>query len=97
MSACLVTFGRGGLPLMMGTAIPEDTRCDALTKREHEEKEKGTEGAEGGQPPDTDALNRPVITEGLDSAGKPLDWTMPRWRMSAQDVEDLLAYLRRLK
>lgn len=36
---------------------------------------------------------RRAITRGLDPAGKPLDTAMPRWQMSATDLDDLIAYL----
>jgi mono/diheme cytochrome c family protein len=88
--ACHGVSGRGGVPVMMGTAIPEDIRYSTLTK--NEEPEKGKEGIE--HPPYTDALINRAITQGLDSAGKPLDWTMPRWQMSDDDFSDLLVYLK---
>jgi len=48
-------------------------------------------------PPYTDALIMRAITQGLDPAGEPLDWTMPRWQMSEADLTDLLAYLKTLR
>ncbi len=36
---------------------------------------------------------RRAITRGLDPSGKPLDSAMPRWQMSANDIEDLVAFL----
>ena len=47
--------------------------------------------------PYTDALIRRAITKGIDPAGQPLDWTMPRWQMGQEDLEDLLAYLKTLQ
>ena len=35
-----------------------------------------------------------AITRGVDPSGKPLDPAMPRWSMSNQDLDDLLAYLK---
>ncbi len=90
--ACHGVTGRGGVPVMMGTAIPEDIRYEALTRGGPEVGK-----AEPEQPPYTDALIKRAITQGVDSAGKPLDWTMPRWQMSEQDVNDVIAYLKTLK
>jgi mono/diheme cytochrome c family protein len=90
--ACHGVHGRGGIPVMMGTAIPEDIRYEALTKGDHE-KEKG----EMEHPPYTDALIKRAVTQGVDPAGRPLDWTMPRWYMGDADLDDLLAYLRTLR
>ena len=90
--ACHGVMGRGGVPVMMGTAVPEDIRYEALTKGEPEAGK-----AELEHPPYTDALIKRAITQGVDSAGKPLDWTMPRWQMSDQDANDVIAYLKTLK
>ncbi|MBI3016024.1 MAG: cytochrome c [Candidatus Tectomicrobia bacterium] len=90
--ACHGVEGRGGVPVMMGGAIPSDIRYEALTKEEHREDEKTRE-----HPPYTDPLIKRAITEGIDPAGNPLDWTMPRWQMSPDDAEDLVAFLKTLK
>ncbi len=42
----------------------------------------------------TDALIERAITEGIDAEGKPLNWIMPRWNMTGQELDDLLAYLK---
>ena len=42
---------------------------------------------------DDESLRR-AITDGLDPAGEPLDEAMPRWSMSRQDLDDLVAYLK---
>lgn len=89
--ACHGVQGRGGVPVMMGGAIPSDIRHEALTAAEHREGEGGREHL-----PYTDALIKRAVTEGLDPAGRPLDWTMPRWRMTPEDLEDLLAFLKTL-
>ena len=90
--ACHGVRGRGGVPVMMGGAIPPDIRHEALTRAEHRE---GGESQE--HPPYTDVLIKRALTEGLDPAGRPLDWTMPRWRMPPEDLEDLLAFLKTLR
>lgn len=90
--ACHGVGGRGGVPVMMGGAIPSNIRYEALTKEEHREAEKSREHA-----PYTDALIKRAITQGVDPAGNLLDWTMPRWRMGDDDFADLLAYLKTLR
>ncbi|MBI4840693.1 MAG: cytochrome c [candidate division NC10 bacterium] len=90
--ACHGVQGRGGVPVMMGGALPSDIRYEALTKEEHREGEKARE-----HPPYTDDLIKRAITRGVDPAGNSLDWTMPRWRMGDADFADLLAYLKTLR
>jgi cytochrome c oxidase subunit 2 len=87
-AACHGADGRGGAPVMMGTEIPGDIRYHHLTEEEHEEGED--------HPPYTDELIKRAITLGLDSGGQPLDLTMPRWHMSDQDVNDVIAFLKTL-
>ena len=48
-------------------------------------------------PPYDDATLKRAITQGIDSEGKPLDWPMPRWQMSEDDLNDLIAFLKVLK
>jgi len=44
----------------------------------------------------TDDLIRRAVTQGIDAEGKPLDWPMPRWRLTDREWSDLLAYLKTL-
>lgn len=48
-------------------------------------------------PPYNDSTLRSAITQGIDSEGKPLELTMPRWQMSEKDINDLIAFLKALK
>jgi mono/diheme cytochrome c family protein len=73
---------------MMGTEIPGDIRYGHLIEEEDEEGEE--------HPPYTDELIKRAITLGLNPAGEPLDPTMPRWRMSDQDLDDVIQYLKTL-
>jgi mono/diheme cytochrome c family protein len=86
--SCHGEDGRGDVPVMMGTEIPPDIRYHALTEEEHDEHE----GKE--HPPYTDATIKRAITDGLNPAGEPLDYTMPRWQMSERDLDDLLEFLK---
>ncbi|HSB78474.1 MAG TPA: cytochrome c [Candidatus Methylomirabilis sp.] len=93
--ACHGVRGLGGAPVMMGTAIPEDIRYKTLTSQDHHDK--GEEREEIDHPPYTDTLIKRAITHGVDPGDQPLDWTMPRWQMSDQDLNDLITYLKTLR
>lgn len=88
-ASCHGADGRGGAPVMMGTDVPGDIRYHHLLEEEHEEEEE--------HPPYTDELIKRAITLGINPAGEPLDPTMPRWRMSDDDLDDLLAFLKTLE
>lgn len=90
--SCHGPQGRGGFPVVMGTKIPPDIRYSALTG---EDKHEGEEHED--HPPYTDETIKRAIVRGIDPAGKPLDWTMPRWYMTDADLNDLIAYLKRLR
>ena len=90
--ACHGIHGRGGVPVMMGTAVPEDIRYDVLTGKVQEPG-----GGKMDHPPYADATIKRAVTQGLDSAGEPLDWTMPRWQMSEADLNDLIIYLKTVR
>jgi cytochrome c oxidase subunit 2 len=82
--------GRGGqVSMMMSSFEAPDIRYATLTGGEHHE-----EGKE--HPAYTDETIKRAITQGLDPAEEPLDWQMPRWQMSDQDLNDLLDYLKTL-
>src|SRR3990172_4830349 len=88
---CHGVNARGGVPVMMGTAIPADIRYAALTAK------NGHDKGEEAHPRYGDTLIARAITQGIDPAGKPLDWTMPRWQMTEEDLNDLIAYLKTLR
>lgn len=94
--ACHGVEGRGGVPVMMGTALPEDIRYPTLTAAERREA-GAAKKEEAERPPYTDATIKRAITRGTDSADKPVDWTMPRWQLTDDDWADLLAYLKTLR
>jgi cytochrome c oxidase subunit II len=48
-------------------------------------------------PPYTEATLKQAITEGVDPAGNELDQFMPRWQMSAGDLDDLVNFIKTLK
>ena len=88
-ASCHGADGRGGSPVMMGTAIPSDIRYEHLIAEEHDEGEE--------HPPYDDELIKRAITEGLNPAREPLDLTMPRSDMSKEDLNDLLDFLKTLQ
>ena len=84
--------GRGGRHVMHMTAMDApDIRWSALTEAEH-----GDHGEEVEHPPYDEETFKRAVTQGLDPDGNPLDAAMPRWRMSDQDLDDLIDYLESL-
>jgi cytochrome c oxidase subunit 2 len=84
--------GKGGTVYMMMRSfdVPNITWPE-LTGQEHEEA-----GHED-HPPYTEETLKQAITQGLDPAGKPLDEFMPKWRMSSQDLDDLVTFIKTLQ
>lgn len=82
--------GRGGNHFMGMTVMnAPDIRWTTLTASEHD-------GAEMDHPPyDFESFKR-AITEGVAPDDDRLRADMPRWRMSDQDVADLIAFLQQL-
>lgn len=88
---CHGADGRGGtVRMMMSTFAAPDIRYRTLTGEDHAE-------AHADHPPYTDEDIKLAITAGVDPAGEPLAWMMPRWEMSAEQLEDLLSYLKTLE
>jgi hypothetical protein len=90
--SCHGVQGKGGVPVMMGTAIPTDIRYKSLTggkKHVHGEEEKEHHY--------TDVLIKRAITQGIAADGKLLDLTMPRWQMSGPDLKAVIEYLKTLE
>lgn len=92
--------GRGGeVQMMMVSFNAPDIRYTTLTSEEmaHEHDEEDAQGDEEAHPPYTDETIKRAITQGVDPAGDPLEWPMPRWSMSDADLNDLIAYLKTLE
>ena len=47
--------------------------------------------------PYTEETVKQAITQGVDPADNPLEYPMPRWQMSAQDLNDLVSFIKTLK
>jgi len=86
---CHGTSGKGGVPVMMGTAIPADL-TNLFATHSH-----GNENMV--MVPYTDDLLKRAITKGINANGDSLDPTMPRWYMPDNDLNDLLAYIKTLQ
>lgn len=88
--------GRGGRGrIMMRSFVAPDIRYETLTSEEMEHNE-GEHAEEEAHPPYTDETIKRAITQGVDPAGNPLEWPMPRWTMSEADLDDLLVFLKTL-
>lgn len=87
--------GRGGrVRMMMQSFQAADIRWETLTGEHGDHDRDGTE--EGEHPPYTPETLRTAITQGIASGGQPLDPAMPRWRMSEEDLTDLITFLQTL-
>jgi cytochrome c oxidase subunit II len=47
--------------------------------------------------PFTEETVKQAIAQGVDPAGNSLEYPMPRWQMSAKDLNDLVAFIKTLK
>jgi mono/diheme cytochrome c family protein len=94
---CHGSDGKGGrVNMMMWSFNVPDITWDKLTGEEHhEEQENGEQHEE--HPPYTEETLKSAITGGINPAGEPLDEEMPRWKMSTQDLNDLVNFIKTLK
>ncbi|MGQ9626654.1 MAG: c-type cytochrome [Anaerolineae bacterium] len=89
-ASCHGPDGQGGrIWMMMRAFVAPDIRYKTLTSREHAEEEK--------HKPYTDEDIKRAITRGVEPDGEMLDWPMPRWTMSEEDLNDLLEFLKTLE
>ena len=84
---CHGTNGKGGVPVMMGTEIPEDLTNLYAPHSQGDEK----------MVPYNDDLLKRAITKGTDANGESLGPTMPRWYMPEKDLNDLVIYIKTLQ
>jgi cytochrome c oxidase subunit 2 len=101
-SACVDCHGpdgRGGERVVYMTVInAPDIRWSTLTESEHGEQGNHGQGEEGemDHPPYTEETFKRAVIQGLDPGGNALEPAMPRWNMSDQDLDDLIAFLKTL-
>ncbi|MBN2075182.1 MAG: c-type cytochrome [Dehalococcoidales bacterium] len=94
---CHGADGKGGrVNMMMWSFETPDITWERLTSADHHEEGNGEEEHEE-HPPYTEDTIRQAITKGVNPAGEPLDEEMPRWRMSQQDLNDLIDFLKILE
>lgn len=87
---CSSCHGPDGRGVPEGTVAPSDIRWSVLSK-----PFVWTDGGRR-RPRYDDALLARTVRDAVDAAGTPLFAVMPRYRMHERDLEDLLAYMRRL-
>lgn len=87
---CHGVDGKGGVPIMMSYVIPPDITYDSLTSEDHEMED----GEEHEAFTDEDIMV--AIRDGVEPSGEELDLAMPRWQMSDEDLNDIVAYLKEL-
>lgn len=90
-ASCHGCDGKGGLPIMMSDEEAPPITWHALTEAEHEEKEYEEE-----HPPYDDRLVKRAIAEGLNPAGEPLDYVMPRWQLTEEELDAIVGFLKEL-
>jgi ABC-type branched-subunit amino acid transport system substrate-binding protein len=89
--ACANCHGREGLGKNEGGLTPPNITWQALTRP------YGAAAATGrNRSPYTEASLKRAISMGFDSAGNRLHEAMPRYRMTHEDIADLIAYLKKL-
>lgn len=94
---CHGSDGKGGrVNLMMSSLDVPDITWGKLTGEVYHEEEPDEDEHEE-HPPYTEETLKIAITEGNDPAGEPLDNEMPRWRMSEQDLNDLVEFIKTLE
>ena len=85
--------GQGGIVPMMCNVMAPAITYQALTGEAHEHEDKKATSSEEEHEAYTIQTIRIAIEQGIDPAGEPLNWCMPRWGLSSIDFRDLLAYL----
>lgn len=87
---CHGVDGKGGVPIMMAYSVPPDITYNSLTSEDHEMQD-GEDHI-----PYTDETIKIAIRDGIESSGEELDLAMPRWDMTEDDLDDIVAYLKEL-
>lgn len=89
--ACANCHGIAGQGKVEGGINPSNVTWEALTKPYGVTHDNGRK-----HPAYTPRALELAITRGLDPAGNKLLYTMPRYQMSKEDLDDLVVYLKRL-
>lgn len=88
---CGSCHGPGGRGNAEGGVQPSDIRWETLSRAYQNTNKTGRL-----YPPYTEKTLKKAITLGIDPGGNALHATMPRYNMAATDLEDLIAYLKRV-
>lgn len=93
--ACATCHGADGsgqvIHMMMSTIDAPNIRWGHLMEAEHHEGDHEDDWE--AHPAYSEETIRLAITQGVDPAGEPLDWPMPRWHMTDAQLDDLVQYL----
>lgn len=88
--ACHGPDGQGGIS-SADSAVPANIRYSSLTADKH-----GNGKSYNGHEHYGDSLIKRAITMGIDAGGKSQHWSLPRWKMSEEDLNDISEYLKSL-
>jgi mono/diheme cytochrome c family protein len=92
---CHGTNGQGGrIHMMMQNFDVPDISWHKLIEEEHEEED---EEEHEEHPPYTEETIKIAIIKGINPAGEPLDEEMPRWKMTDNDLNDLVNFMKTLE
>ena len=91
LMACANCHGYDGRGKPEGGVTPSDITWEAMTKSYGVTHESGRK-----HPPYTENLLARAVEAGLDPAGTKLNLAMPRYRLSPEDMGDLIAYMKRV-
>ena len=70
--------GKGGYSIAMTSTVAPDITYNSLTSEEQY----------------TDEAIKSAITQGIEPSGEQMNIIMPRWKMTAEDLDEILAYLK---
>lgn len=79
----------GAMRMMMTVIEAPDIRWEHLTEAEHDE-------GHGEHPAYTVETFKRAVTDGIDPSGAELHAVMPRWKMSDNQLDDLISFLQSL-
>jgi mono/diheme cytochrome c family protein len=97
--ACVSCHGPGGeggrVSMMMWGFSASNITWETLTQQERHDEEP-SQGQHEEHPPYAEETLKRAIIEGIDPAGELLKAEMPRWRISEDDLDDLVEFIKTL-
>lgn len=88
---CGSCHGADGKGNPEGGVVPSDIRYEALSRNYQQANAQGRQ-----HPPYDEKSLKRAISMGLDPAGNPLHPAMPKYQLTQADMEDLIAYLKKV-